>query len=373
MTNNEGETPSQRYQRAGETLSQRYQRAIGYVDSDPAQAVNLLVELQRSVAALSLFSSNEELNEISTQSLPFLELEHHLAMALLQVPTGPQQLSERLQNLERAQSLWGVAFDRFDSLDLLNDTDKRQVKDLLELAEDSSSKAVAPVNRDAKIARFREKQSAQQDRSRLQALMERRKRLGIADHDEMDGHDWDSLVRTSAMASLQIVKMEAMEEYASVLRERTMLRHMLDSSATEMQARSNSQQNDARARPPPPPSKPLQLTHITQDAMGELQVRREELRGQVFRPGWNQPTMSLEELAQREVQQAMEREERQKSAEAAQSTAPRRYQQLVKDGMEDDVDLVNASAELDRKWDDWKDENPRGSGNKRGNVGDKNF
>ena len=69
----------------------------------------------------------------------------------------------------------------------------------------------------------------------------------------------------------------------------------------------------------------------------------------------------------------MEREERQKEAEASKMNEPRRYEYLVKDGMEDNIDLVDASAKLDRDWDDWKDENPRGSGNKMGNRGDKNF
>jgi immunoglobulin-binding protein 1 len=49
------------------------------------------------------------------------------------------------------------------------------------------------------------------------------------------------------------------------------------------------------------------------------------------------------------------------------------YEQLVKDGMEDDEKLVEASAKLDREWDDWKEENPRGSGNKMSERGDRNF
>lgn len=83
--------------------------------------------------------------------------------------------------------------------------------------------------------------------------------------------------------------------------------------------------------------------------------------------------MSLEELAEKEVAAAMERDEKQKLAEASQKDAPRKYEDLVRDGMEDNADLVDASADLDRRWDDFKDENPRGSGNKRGDVGDRNF
>ena len=121
-------------------------------------------------------------------------------------------------------------------------------------------------------------------------------------------------------------------------------------------------------------TKPLQVTHITRDpTSGTLQMKKEEIRSKVFRRGWNQPTMTIEELADREVAAALERDRRQKEQEAAQVDAPRRYEQLLKAGLEDNAALVDASAALDRKWDDFRDENPRGSGNKRGDVGDRNF
>lgn len=83
--------------------------------------------------------------------------------------------------------------------------------------------------------------------------------------------------------------------------------------------------------------------------------------------------MTLEELGEREYRAAMEREEHQKEAEAHKMNEPRRYEELVRDGMEDNVDLVDASARLDRDWDRWREENPKGSGNKMGSRGDKNF
>lgn len=125
---------------------------------------------------------------------------------------------------------------------------------------------------------------------------------------------------------------------------------------------------------PPPSRSPLQVTHITKDpTTGTLQMQRQEIQSQVFRRGWNQPTMTLEELAEKEVEAAMERDRLQKQHEAAQESAPKRYEQLVTAGLEDSEFLVDASAPLDRAWDDFKDENPRGSGNKRGDVGDRNF
>lgn len=48
------------------------------------------------------------------------------------------------------------------------------------------------------------------------------------------------------------------------------------------------------------------------------------------------------------------------------SQGPRRYDQLVEDGDEDDHALVDEATYKDRSWDDWKDANPRGIGNKKG-------
>jgi hypothetical protein len=45
---------------------------------------------------------------------------------------------------------------------------------------------------------------------------------------------------------------------------------------------------------------------------------------------------------------------------------PRRYDQLVEDGDEDNEALVEESTYKDRAWDDWKDANEKGIGNKKG-------
>jgi hypothetical protein len=51
---------------------------------------------------------------------------------------------------------------------------------------------------------------------------------------------------------------------------------------------------------------------------------------------------------------------------------PRRYGELVRDGMDDNAELVDASTKLEQDWDKWKDQNPRGSANKMANLRDKN-
>jgi immunoglobulin-binding protein 1 len=287
---------------------------------------------------------------------------------------------------------------------MLTSTEKRQLDDFEEILSsyrgDSGSASLGggaldgraptrppppPMSRDEKIARFRARQELAQQQKRLLSLRERRARIGAEDNDEMDGYDGDGLARSLAMTALNVSKADALDELDGSVRELPMVCMMLqaqeqqqhDRYASDPSGRRHPQHSGgaaARTSPDDPRSRqPLQVTRVTKDAFGQLTVKREEIRSGVLRPAWNQPTLSLEELAEREVRDALEREERQKLSEAEARREPRRYDQLQKDGAEDDADLVDASAALDRKWDDWKDENPRGSGNKRGNVGDRNF
>lgn len=77
---------------------------------------------------------------------------------------------------------------------------------------------------------------------------------------------------------------------------------------------------------------------------------RQQYQAQVFQPHWNQPTMSLEEFADREMADAMEREQRQKEAQEA----------------EDSKDPETREEEERLKqieWDKYCDAVPKGYGN----------
>jgi hypothetical protein len=386
------------------SIAERYHEAVQQVASAPAEAMVKLERLQRDISTLGLFSSNERMEDISTKSLALLSLEHHLAMAMLGLPTTRGQSKERRSRIVQSMVLFGAFLQRLETLEFLSESHIRDLYELLDTHSEhepsdeslnhqyshnhtttltSTQKPSAGQHRDAKIARFRAKQQAQQELQRLASIQQRRGRLSVQPQDELDGHDQDSLERTLVLTSLELCATEAIDEWWQALRELP----MVDMAIAREEQRCamdrhrggggplplDDDKNSSTLRPPPS-QKPLQLTHITLDSMtGQLNIRKEQVLSQVFRPGWNQPTMSLEELGDREREQAMEREAQQRISEEQQKYQPKRYEQLLKDGMEDNTDLVDASAELDRKWDDWKAEHPRGSGNKMGDRGDRNF
>lgn len=383
------------------SIAERYAQAVVLTESSPKSAVQMLEKLQHEVARVNLFSSNESLEDISTKSLPLLALEHYLALAYTRLPSAPGQIRGRQSNLLKSMDLWSCFLQKLEALGdndsssdsndaLVSPAERKEYEMLLECSSSASNGnsdgGTAPVlpapRREDKIARFRAKQQAQQEVARLSSLRERRTRVGISSEEVMDDMDEEGLDRTVAMTNLLLNKAEALEEWASTIRELPMIERMakMEAERSHMERHkagsthddNSNSQDDLRQRPRAP-DKGLQVTHITLDANSQLQFRKEEIKSQVFRAGWNQPTMSLEQLADREVKDAMEREERQKQGEANRALQPRRYDQLLKDGMEDHADAVDASAALDQAWDDWKDENPRGSGNKHGDRGDRNF
>ena len=351
----------------GSSVVARFREASSLIQTSPQDAVEKLESIHAEVVAVALFSTNETIDDVSTPSLPLLSLDHHLAIAYAAIPTVNSK--ERKRNVLAAMDHFSRFLEQLGQLEVLPDDRTREYEMLLQINLEEPS-TFPPVNRDEKIQRFRSKQELQQQLDQLQSVKDRRTRLGLREDEEMDGYDDDSLERTLSLKALTLHATEAIEEWQQAIREMPMI---------EMQLKIQEQHQDDPRRAssqevPVKSNQGLQLTHITKDSMtGQLNIRKEEIRSQVFRPGWNQPTMSLEELADREVKEAIAREERQKVMEEHHKLDPRRYDQLVKDEMEDVADLVDASAAIDRAWDDWRAENPTGSGNKMGDRGDRNF
>lgn len=342
--------------------------------------VRSLEELQSRVSGL-VSCRNETLRDVATWHLPLLTVEYRTAVALLALPATTS--AERQRNVDRAsESLFGF-LRRLDALDALPVETALEYARLLDEDEEQEDRNFE--SRENKIARFRRKKACEEEVRKWTALRQRRARLGIDNpHDELDGHDDDGLTRNLYGAELHHCAADAVDEIRAATRESEMLHVAVKLEATRHETARHKGAHEPSSSPRGRPEqgratddtahRPLQVTHITQDSnTGQLVFRKDELRSQVFRPGWNQPTMSLERYAEHEIAGAVARSEAQQQAEAGALLRPRRYDQLVRDGMEDHADLVDASAELDRRWDDFKEANPRGSGNKMTDRGDRNF
>ncbi|CAK9151601.1 unnamed protein product [Ilex paraguariensis] len=97
---------------------------------------------------------------------------------------------------------------------------------------------------------------------------------------------------------------------------------------------------------------------------GNPTSERERMAAQVFQPHHRLPTMSIEEAGLKEMEIMNKWQERNvKLMEEANSSWYKDSRKL-RPGEEEDED-DDAAVEKARAWDDWKDDNPRGAGNKK--------
>ncbi|KAL3795127.1 hypothetical protein HJC23_007355 [Cyclotella cryptica] len=390
--------------------------------------------IKKSIETLTSLSHKPRgtsLDDISTPSLQLLSIPYHLGRAHLKLCTDVHDPTSRRRNV-RTSIEYFLQFLRYceEISDLVEEIVVREYRLLLDIMEEEDEEddddgggrgnqrksLSAGQIREMKISRYGRKKKIMARVEKLEGLEERRKRLDLQEEEEMEGLDGEGLRRDLFVERLRLYAEESLEEIQSSKSELEMLNmaiqmeamrnssknnhvsdgRMLHHAATNGNTDTSSSKIDTTQSSNRPP---LQLTQITQDpTTGQLnfqkqqitngtlqsigmgsatgittQIQRQQIAETVFRPGWNLPTMSLDELAQIERDEAIARSVSQKEAEAEAKFMPRRYEQLVRDGMEDDADLVEKSAVLDRRWDDWKEENPRGSGNKMGERGDRNF
>lgn len=389
------------------------------------QSMEVFENLQQKIQSAGLYSNNESLNDIPTSSLALLSVEYHLAKAHLQLPS--QESKQRFKYVTRAIELFHLFLGRCHSYESLFDvTLHDQYTTLLSVHdsyhndgndgnEDSHSHShshnhnhnypnsndststykykLPPPSRDEKIQQYKLSKNISTQIANHKYKLQQRSRLSIPKDDVFDGYDYDGLLRILTIQELNVYGLDSFSEIHSSSLELQMLemkvkseeqmqheqhyRHGRRGRGIGEQQQQQQEQGYAQSmqrRLKPESNKPLALTHVTQHPItNQLLFQKEVIQKTIFRPSWNQPTMSLEELGAKEVEEAMARANRQEEAEKEKINQPRRYEYLVKDGLEDDDKLVDGSAKLDREWDDWKDENPRGSGNKMGDVGDRNF
>jgi len=394
------------------SLLTKYQKAIEAISTSPNDALTSLLEVRTRVTALDLFSlKNETMLDIPTSYLPFLSMQHHIAMAYIAAPT--KGTIERCHNMKLAMDLFYDFLRRME--DFLSSSEgeegrlyrdnniRKHYHDLLDKFEEHGTNqnewddtddnedvmmtlSGTGESRDEKIARFKRRRQIENDIEALQAQRGNHRNDCEGDNEHDENGDDESLLRELYIKQLILFCMISMEELYTCHKEMEMLQMAMkmeqhrqemekfhgsrNSNAMRIQGNNNNSNHQTQVLP----KKPIEVTHITQDpTTGKLITRKEQIQSTVFRPSWNLPTMTLAELGERERAAAIQRSQHQKAQEETMKFQPKRYEQLVAEELEDDIDLADASAKLDRQWDDFKDKNPRGCGNKMGDRGDRNF
>ncbi|CAN1237866.1 PP2A regulatory subunit TAP46 [Linum grandiflorum] len=306
-----------------------------------------LEKCEEMVNTLGLFSANETKEDIATNNLKYILVPFYLAELTEKISQG-----DRIQILKSSQAKLKEFLSFCESM---------------ELVPEDELQASVQGRSNVSIARFKRQKAAE---AKLLEIKERKERRGRSTR--------ASALSSPAVDLLEMLKKE--EEMLSAVRERQLKEGDKEFSQAVLDERvqkAESWHRGAATRAKhTKPTVPITCATFAQDVLeGRASVsethdhkhqpmifgpaslihsrptnERDRMAAQVFQPGHRLPTMSIEEAGMKEMEMMNKFQERNvKFMEEANSA-------WYKD---------NSIVEKARAWDDWKDENPRGAGNKK--------
>ncbi|KAG2106683.1 TAP42-like protein [Suillus discolor] len=349
-------------------------------------AVTDLKELDRRVAALSLFSSNDVLEDISTRNLVYLFARYVLAEVQNRMKTTDRD--ERITVLKKTQVHLRSFIHDLDIYCLVPEVDRALY------AQSASSIKDAAKRREVKIKQFKGEKDL---RARIEAVRKRRKQIPIGDLSQSDFDLIRSLLPSTITPQASDEDEEDDSETDEILREAVLLLLRLNYSQAYSQLESMDQELELLRIAPPsprpgPPSDDRKNKLKDQDDMWKLDTKssvgesgplldssgkplrpftilpaggsdRIRLQSQVFGPDHRLPTMSIDEYLKIE----QERGNILTGGGPQSEGQPTSSEQLTMDSETDGTIFgemkLEEKRQKDEQWAQFKDANPRGAGN----------
>lgn len=358
----------------------------------------ILEKCEDMISKLGLFSSNETRDDVSTTNLKYLLVPYYLGELIEKASED-----DRIQILKASQAKLKEFISFCETMELVPPEE-------LETAGQAGTNTVVD-RRARKIARFRRQRAAE---SKLLEIKERKERRGrstkaaalstpveageedvLDDDGEEEREAWlttISLAICKAYDLLEMLKKE--EEMLSAVKERQSKDGEKEFSQAILDERTKKAElwhRDAAVRAQyTKPAQPITCATFAQDVLegranvsqahehkhqpmifgpaslvgGSLTSERERMAAQVFQPQHRLPTMSIEEAGLKEMEMMNKWQERNAKLMEEANSAWYKDNRIPGPNQEDDED-DDAAVEKARAWDDWKDDNPRGAGNKK--------
>jgi len=321
-------------------------------------ALDSLIQIQNEVKTEAIFSENETFNEIKPEDLKFLFILY------FQGDLIQKFMDNRDAKLELALKFYDEFYKKLDAYEYITKEKKESYKSLTK-KEDDEEKGNKPntdqmnKERTEKIQMFRYKK----------ALSEKIKKMEKEGNYDNIKDYWISYLELCWIKMLESIKLINMEmESIKYLKE--------NKSKIASQTAQNENKNVKKG---------LEMLKITPDNIKTIDPNNKLLQGveikttqhdcseclyhtsgtnvnsvvqsytnvkeNVFKQR-NGPTMTLDAFADKEIALAKEQEEKQKQ-----------FQMEKPDSDSEDEKVADRKTYQAREWDDWKDANPKGSGN----------
>ncbi|KAJ1650981.1 Type 2A phosphatase-associated protein 42 [Dispira simplex] len=312
------------------------------------------------VNQLALFSTNESLDDLATGSLRYLVAEAYMGHLVQKLTSDSPDARPTL--LKRARDHYDTFYGLSDAYGLVEPVDQRFYQQRLTKRVDSTPGLTNRPSREEKIARFKRRKQLEQIIHTLETA------LGPANRSSTEESQDDNEIAERQLAlnriQLQIhYTLEALEgiqdEYALL----AMATQAPSSSSTDRRIPGQSHdESEVRLDQRPGGSGLSNAQGPLLSQQGKVMRpfiitdKRRDIQESVFRPGWRLPTMSVDEYL------AIEQERGGIISGGGQMPSSE-----DKDSDHDgNLEAQDRETYKQREWDNFKDDNPRGWGNRKG-------
>ncbi|KAI0873576.1 TAP42-like family protein [Hypoxylon argillaceum] len=331
-----------------------YNMASPSSPEDLAATLEAYKQCMQIIDKISLFSRNESLEDIATSSLPYLQVSYRIAELLQRSPASSP--SERKVFLTPTREAYEKFLYLLDSYSILSPEDTKLFAEYNADATGFSVISTKDPNarRIAKISNFKAEKELKQ---KLEYM--RRSPRYIE-----DGGD-EEAVRELYLADITLSVHVAFQGLEDINREEDVLAQAPVPSISQhttveedTRRRKESTDNNSHSEKLDTPLRlqagfkgPLLSKEGKPLRPFTLVGNRREIQRGVFRPGHNLPTMSIDEYL----------EEERKRGGIIEGGGEASGRQPEPD--EDNIEKADAETMKAREWDEFKEANPRGSGN----------
>ncbi|KAJ6261277.1 Dihydroxyacetone kinase [Drechslerella dactyloides] len=295
---------------------------------------------------LSLFSTNETLEDVATNELKYMLADAYRGELLLK----QHDQSGRLAALHAARTAYRSFLSLCDAYDLLGAYEKKAYKASSSLSATAFDDlhANAGARREAKIARYQQEKEL---KAKLEHLSRKTQSINVDDEE----------IRALHLSQIQLATMQALQQLEGINLEIDILGKA--PSGDELHAIRQQREEDDRSRRRKPDdnySDRVDPSEIFRKANGRpllssdgkplrpftLLQNREMVKGQVFGPGHRLPTVTIDEYL----------EETRKQGGIIEGGGEQSGRQPEPD--EDNMDLADQETYKAREWDEFKEANP---------------
>lgn len=372
----------------------------GATQENVRKGCEALRKCEDMINKLGLFSANETKEDISTTNLKYILVPFYLAELTEKVAQD-----DRIQVIEVSQARLKEFISFCEAMELVPEEE-------LEASKQERPNSLAD-QRAKKIARFKRQKAAE---SKLMEIKERKERHGrsskaaalstpveageedlLDDDGEEEREAWLTTISLAICKAFDLLEMLKKEgEMLSAIKEKQLQeggdKEISQAILDERAKRAEDWHRDAATRVQYiKPAQPITCATFAQDVLegrakvsqahdhkhqpmifgpaslvgGSFSSERQRMAAQVFQPSFRLPTMSIEEAGLAEMEMMNKWQERNvKAFEEANSSWHKDPIKMTGPSEEDEED-DDAAQDKARAWDDWKDDNPRGAGNKK--------